>query len=200
MWMAMTIRQRILKVFYPVLMKAGKLFGRRSGHASSSSSVSAPVSFYSLRMQTNKGETIPFGQFKGKKILLVNTASACGYTAQYAELQMLAEQYQDSLAILGFPSNDFGEQEQGSDAEIALFCSQNYGITFPLAKKTQVVKTFNQNNVFHWLTHKEENGWNDKEPKWNFSKYLVNEKGLLVHCFEPGISPLDPAVIQSIEE
>lgn len=196
----MTLRQRILKIFYPFLMMAGKWFGKRSGHASGSTSVNPAVSFYSLNMQTNLGQTIPFVQFKGKKILMVNTASACGYTAQYAELQMLADQYQDSLTILGFPSNDFGEQEQGSDAEIARFCSQNYGISFLLAKKSQVIKTSNQHKVFHWLTHKEENGWNDKEPKWNFSKYLVNEKGLLIHCFEPGISPLDPAVIQSIEE
>jgi glutathione peroxidase len=196
----MTYKQRILKLFYPVLMMAGKWFGRRSGQISSTIPVRAPMSFYSLDMQTNQGKTISFSEFKGKKILIVNTASACGYTAQYAELQMLADQFNKDLVILGFPSNDFGEQEQGTDEEIASFCSLNYGISFPLAKKTRVVKDGNQNKVFRWLTHKEQNGWNDREPGWNFSKYLVNEKGLLAHCFEPGISPVDPVVVQSIEE
>ena len=196
----MTFRQRILKLFYPVLMKAGKWFGRRSGQLSSTVPVHSPISFYSLDMQTNQGKTIPFAEFKGKKVLLVNTASACGYTAQYAELQMLADQFRNNLVILGFPSNDFGQQEQGTDEEIASFCARNYGINFPLAKKTQVIKVANQHKVFRWLTHKDQNGWNDREPGWNFSKYLINEKGFLVHCFEPGISPLDPDLVQSIEE
>jgi glutathione peroxidase len=196
----MTTRQRILKFFYPFLMKVGKWFGKRSNRSGSDVTIHAPVSFYSLEMQTNRGKTIPFTEFKGKKVLVVNTASVCGYTAQYAELQMLADQFNQNLVILGFPSNDFGGQEPGTDDEIEDFCSLNYGISFPLAKKTRVVKDANQHKVFRWLTHKDENGWHDEEPGWNFSKYLVNEKGLLVRCFEPGISPLDPMVVQSIEK
>jgi glutathione peroxidase len=180
-------------------MTAGKWFGRRANRSTGPLSLFTPVSFYSLDLQTNQGKTIPFTAFKGKKVLLVNTASACGYTAQYAELQMLADQYRDKLIVLGFPSNDFGEQEKGSDEEIARFCNKHYGISFPLSLKSKVLKGKDQNKVFEWLTNKAENGWNDREPGWNFSKYLVSEKGILIHFFDPGISPLDPSVIQSVE-
>ena len=196
----MTVRQRILKFFYPILMKTGKKLGRRRGQLSRAGSGQSTVSFYDLDMQTNQGKTIHFSSLKGKKVLLVNTASACGYTAQYAELQMLADQYPDKLVVLAFPSNDFGEQEKGSDDEIASFCRENYGINFPIAKKSHVLKSADQDKVFRWLTNKVENGWNDREPGWNFSKYLIDENGSLVHCFEPGISPLDSEIVQNIEQ
>jgi glutathione peroxidase len=195
----MTIKQRMLKFFYPVLMFAGKWLGRRAKQSGPPSIINPPISFYSLDLQTNQGKTIPFTTFKGKKVLIVNTASACGYTAQYADLQMLADQYREKLIILGFPSNDFGEQEKGSDEDIARFCDLNYGISFLLTKKTAVIKGPEQNRVFRWLTNKNENGWNDREPGWNFSKYLINEKGILVHCFDPGISPMDPVITQKLE-
>jgi len=195
---AMNLRQRILKIFYPLLMRAGKISGKRTATHGNSSPIEPPVSFYSLAMVANDGSRIPFSAFRGKKVMLVNTASECGYTAQYAELQMLYEQFPDRLVILGFPSNDFGEQEKGNDEEIANFCKSNYGVSFPLAKKSSVVKGAVQDNVFEWLTNKQENGWNEQAPVWNFYKYLVDEHGLLIYFFEPSISPLSGEVIDLI--
>jgi glutathione peroxidase len=101
--------------------------------------------------------------------------------------------------VIGFPSNDFKEQEKGNDEEIASFCKLNFGVTFLLMKKSGVLKNSQQNKVFQWLTTIEQNGWNDGSPTWNFNKYLINEQGVLTHVFEPGISPLDPEVVESIE-
>jgi glutathione peroxidase len=141
---------------------------------------------------------LPFSNLRDKKILLVNTASNCGYTNQYSELQQLYQEHKASLIVLAFPSNDFKEQEKGSDEAIARFCQVNFGVSFPLAKKSIVKKGTGQNKVFEWLTHKNLNGWNEKEPTWNFSKYLVNEEGILTHYFDPAVSPLDPAVLNAI--
>ncbi len=140
-----------------------------------------------------------FSTLKGKKILLVNTASNCGYTNQYNDLQKLHQRYSDKLVVLGFPANDFKEQEKGNDEEIAQFCQVNFGVSFPLAKKSRVVKSVEQNPVFNWLTDKSKNGWTNKQPSWNFAKYLVNENGILTHYFDPSISPLDKQVISAIE-
>ncbi len=181
-------------------MRAGKISGRSPDMQSNPAAIEPPVSFYSLGMLANDGSRIPFSAFKGKKVMLVNTASECGYTAQYAELQLLYEQFQDRLVILGFPSNDFGEQERGNDVDIANFCRLNYGISFPLAKKSSVVKGPVQHKVFEWLTHKKENGWNEQAPVWNFSKYLVDEHGSLIHYFKPSISPMSGEVLDLINK
>lgn len=141
-----------------------------------------------------------FQELKGKKVLIVNTASNCGYTHQYAELQELYRSHSDTLTIIGFPSNNFREQEKGSDEEIATFCQVNYGVTFPLAKKSDVLKGEGQNKVFEWLTNKQLNGWNEQEPSWNFSKYLINEQGLLTHYFDPAVSPLSTEVRQAVND
>lgn len=146
----------------------------------------------------NDGSELSFENLKGKKVLIVNTASNCGYTHQYAELQELYENQKKNLLVLAFPSNDFKEQEKGSDEEIARFCQVNFGVRFPLAKKSVVIKGQGQNKVFEWLTHKELNGWNEQPPSWNFSKYLVNEKGILTHYFDPAVSPSDPEVLKAI--
>ena len=108
--------------------------------------------------------------------MLVNTASNCGYTDQYDDLQKLHEQFQNKFVILGFPANDFKEQEKGNDEDIAQFCKINFGVTFPLMQKTSVIKSADQNAVFKWLTDSTNNGWNNKQPSWNFSKYLINEE------------------------
>jgi len=100
--------------------------------------------------------------------------------------------------IIGFPANDFKEQEKGSDEEIAQFCKLNYGVDFPLAKKGTVIKGNNQQRVFQWLSDKSKNGWNDKQPSWNFSKYLINEQGILMNYFDPAISPLSGEVKKAI--
>ena len=104
----------------------------------------------------------------------------------------------EKLIIIGFPANDFKEQEKGNDEEIAQFCKINYGVTFPLAKKSVVLKEADQNRIFQWLTHKEENGWLNETPSWNFCKYLINEEGVLTHYFESGIEPLSVQVISAI--
>jgi glutathione peroxidase len=152
-------------------------------------------SIYDLTISLNTGQTISLSEYAGKKILLVNTASDCGYTDQYDELQQLYTQQHQRLVVIGFPANDFKQQERGSDEQIAEFCRLNYGITFPLSKKSVVIKTPEQNSVFRWLTDKNRNGWNDKEPSWNFSKYLINEEGLLTHYFDPAISPVSKDVL-----
>jgi glutathione peroxidase len=156
-------------------------------------------SLHELSVKLNNGNDLDLASFKGKKILLVNTASNCGYTNQYDDLQKLYEGNSDKLAIIAFPANDFKEQEKGSDEEIAEFCRVNYGVTFPLAIKSTVVKGGQQNEVFKWLTDETLNGWNDQEPTWNFCKYLVDEDGKLIKVFDTGVSPLSDEIKNAIE-
>ena len=185
----MNFRQKLLKRLYPLIMRMSKSTSK--GKILSNVQKAKPaVSFHDLQIVQNSGETLDFGQFKNKKVLLVNTASNCGYTGQFEELQQLHEQYQGKLAIVGFPANDFKEQEKGPDKEISQFCKINYGVTFPLSKKSSVVKGNNQNSVYKWLTDASSNGWNNQQPDWNFSKYLIDEDGVLSHYFGPAISPL----------
>lgn len=159
-----------------------------------------PVSFYSLKATLGNGGEFDFTQLKGKKVLLVNTASNCGYTNQYDDLQKLNEQFHNKLVILGFPANDFKEQEKGNDEEIAQFCKINFGVTFPLMKKSSVIRDADQNEVFKWLTDSTRNGWNRKQPSWNFSKYLINEEGVLIKYFDPSVSPLSEEVVTEIKK
>jgi glutathione peroxidase len=195
----MTGRQKILKAFYPILIAVTKLFGRKSTVLVNNKKSQPPQSVYDLTVQLNNGNTLPLQTYKGKKILLVNTASDCGYTNQYDDLQKLYQQFNNQLTIIGFPANDFKEQEKGNDEDIAQFCKINFGVTFPLAKKSVVIKSGEQNNIFKWLTDKKQNGWNDKMPSWNFSKYLINEQGVLTHYFDPSVSPLSDEVVGAIQ-
>jgi glutathione peroxidase len=194
----MTTRQSLLKFFYPFW----KIFARSKKEntisLSNDKNAIPSISFYSLNAIKNDGSIFSFEQLKGKKVLLVNTASDCGYTAQYAELQKLYEQYAESLVILAFPANDFKEQEKESDANIALFCERNYGVTFPLMQKSSVIKSEHQNPIFTWLSDAKQNGWCNQTPSWNFCKYLVNENGLLIHFFASAISPLSNEVKNTI--
>jgi glutathione peroxidase len=159
-----------------------------------------PVSFYSLKATLINGQPLDFSSLKGKKILLVNTASDCGYTDQYKDLEELYRENKDRLIVIGFPANDFKQQEKGTDEEIAQFCKENYGISFPLVKKSTVIKTGEQHQVFRWLTDPAQNGWNDQPPSWNFSKYLVNEEGILTNYFGPSISPTSGDVMIAINQ
>ncbi len=193
----MTFRQKMLKAAYPAFMWFTKL--TKSNNKSISGSQVPLDSFYTLKTLLNNGDTLNFDSLKGKKILLVNTASDCGYTNQYEQLQQLYEENKDNLVIIGFPANDFKAQEKGSDSTIAQFCKINYGVTFPLSAKSVVINNDKQNDVFKWLTTKALNGWNDNPPVWNFSKFLVNEKGELTHYFQPSVSPLSQEVINSIK-
>ncbi|MEO5948093.1 MAG: glutathione peroxidase [Chitinophagaceae bacterium] len=194
----MTYRQKILKAVYPVLMWFTKLTGKNTKELAGNKQPS--VSFYSLKVQLNNGDTLDFAELQGKKVMLVNTASDCGYTNQYTDLQKLADEYKSKLIVLGFPANDFKEQEKGTDEEIATFCKKNYGISFPLMQKSSVIKTAEQNVVYQWLTDSTKNGWNTKPPTWNFTKYIVNEQGLLTNYFGSSISPLDSDVLKAINK
>ena len=195
----MTFRQSILKLVYPLIMLKGKLMGNAKDIQKNTSNALPVETVYGLSIQLNNGSNISLEQFRGKKILLVNTASDCGYTGQFEDLEKLHQRYQNKLVIIGFPANDFKEQETKEDDAIAAFCKLNYGVSFLLAKKTQVVKGGGQHPLFNWLSHAEKNGWCSQAPIWNFSKYLVNESGTLTHYFAPTISPLDAKVIDAIE-
>jgi glutathione peroxidase len=144
-----------------------------------------------------EGGTLNFSDFKGKKILLVNTASACGLTPQYEQLQELHNNYKDQLVIVGVPANEFGAQEPGTNDEIKDFCSVRYGVTFPLAAK-QVVVGEGQSELFQWLTQKAKNGVQNAEIKWNFHKFVLDENGALVSDFGSMTSPLDENVLKTL--
>lgn len=135
--------------------------------------------FYSFKIKTLEGNDFNLDSLKGKKVMVVNTASKCGYTPQYKDLQELYEQYSRKLVIIGFPANNFGNQEPGTALEIRQFCTDNYNVTFPMMEKISV-RGEDIHPLYKWLTSKEENGVMDSEVKWNFQKYLIDEEGNLV--------------------
>ncbi len=154
--------------------------------------VMAKGSFYDFKLKTLDGkETIDFSKYKGKKVVVVNTASECGYTPQYADWQAFHKEHGDKIVVLGIPANNFGGQEPGSNKEIATFCQKNYGVTFQMLEKVSVVGS-DQHPLYKWLSKKDLNGWNDKEPTWNFCKYIINEKGEVSHFFASGVKPNSP--------
>ena len=193
----MTVRQKILKAVYPVwIWWAGR--NEKTRKILVNEKAVPVVSFYSLKDTSINGKAFDFEQLKGKKIMLVNTASDCGYTGQYDDLQKLSEQYTGKLIVIGFPANDFKEQEKGTDQEIAEFCKLNFGVSFPLMKKSSVKKGTEQNGVFQWLTDPAKNGWNSKQPSWNFCKYIVDEQGRLKHYFGSAVEPMDKEIINAL--
>jgi len=195
----MTTRQKILKAVYPALIWLTNKTGQKSS-VHSNPGVPPLVSFYSLTALGIDGKKLDLNDYRGKKILLVNTASDCGYTGQYEDLEKLYQAHKEKLVVLGFPANDFKEQEKKSDIEIASFCKLNFGVTFPLLKKSKVTKGPGQNEIFQWLTNKNNNGWNDHAPSWNFCKYLVDEHGVLRHFFSTSIEPTSSAILNAIAE
>mgnify|MGYP000683731975 FL=1 len=195
----MSYRQSMLKTMYPVIMFPGKLMGAKNASKLNTDNKQPQKDFYALQAVLNNGDTLSFETFRGKKVLLVNTASDCGYTGQYKELEALYQQYKNNLIVVGFPANDFKEQEKKSDADIATFCKVNYGVTFLLMRKGSVVKGAEQQNVYQWLSNAGANGWCSKAPSWNFCKYLVNEEGVLTAYFPQTVSPLDEAVTTQLQ-
>ncbi|WP_276134450.1 glutathione peroxidase [Polluticoccus soli] len=183
----MSLRRDVLRAIYPAY-RWMMSFTEKGAIHTNEKTASPGESFYALAVQLNDGTTLHFDGLKGKKVLIINTASDCVYTDQYAELEPLAKETNDRLAIIAFPSNDFKEQEKGTDKEIAAFCGSRYHISFPIASKSHVVGK-EQNRVFRWLTDSQQNGWNNQAPVWNFSKYLVDERGLLTHYFGPAVPP-----------
>jgi glutathione peroxidase len=161
----------------------------------SSKKSKAIASFYDLKATSIDGEEISFEKYKGKKVLIVNTASSCGYTYQYEGLQKLNDIYGNDVEVLGFPANDFLFQERGSDSDIADFCEKNYGVTFQMFSKI-TTKGRNQSPVYTWLTNKDLNGWNEKKPTWNFCKYLIDENGNLVEFFDKSVKPMSKEITE----
>jgi glutathione peroxidase len=144
---------------------------------------------YDFKVKTLEGQTFDFASLKGKKVMIVNTASKCGNTPQYKDLEELYQKYANSnFVIIGFPANNFGAQEPGTNAEIREFCTSTYGVTFPMMEKISV-KGDDMNPVYQWLTSKAKNGVMDSEVKWNFQKYLIDEKGNLVDVISPKENP-----------
>ncbi len=154
-------------------------------------------SIYDFKVPSITGGTINFSEFRGKKILIVNTASECGFTPQYKQLEELYRLKKNDLVVVGFPANDFGGQEPGNNNEILAFCEKNYGVTFPLAAKVSVTGS-SQDPLFTWLTRKDLNGEMDGEIKWNFTKFLVDENGKLKGIYESKISPLDEEILEKL--
>jgi glutathione peroxidase len=151
-------------------------------------------SIYDFKVQGLEGKEIDFSKYKGKKILIVNTASKCGYTPQYEELQKLYDQYKGKLVIVGFPANNFGGQEPGSNSEIGEFCKRNYGVTFPMAEKVSVTGD-DIHPLFKYLTAEAKKlGVQDPVIKWNFTKFLVDEKGKLIKVFPSKVKPLSEEI------
>ena len=157
-----------------------------------------PKSFYAYSAEDINGEVISMSEYKGKKILVVNVASRCGYTPQYEGLQKLYENYGDSLVVLGFPSNDFMWQEPGSNTEIKTFCKTNYGVTFPMFSKIHV-KGRKQHPIYDWLSDSKLNGWNDDSPSWNFNKYLLDENGAIIELYGADVKPLDTLITRHLQ-
>ncbi len=157
------------------------------------------MSFDQLSATDINGKPFSMAQLKGHKVMVVNTASKCGFTPQYKQLEELYERYKDKgFIIIGFPSNDFGQQEPGDEKEIATFCEKNYGVTFPMMSKIET-KGAGQSPVYAWLTQKKENGVLDSEVKWNFQKYLIDEQGHLVTMLPSAEVPLSPTVLDWLD-
>jgi glutathione peroxidase len=165
-----------------------------SGKLKQRKKVNAPQveTVYDFTLRALDGSEIPLSRFKGRKLLIVNTASRCGKTPQYAGLQQLHEQYGDRVVVLGFPANNFLWQEPGSNAEIAAFCEKNYGVTFQMFEKISV-KGSDQHPLYAWLQHQ-----TGHKPDWNFAKYLIMEDGKTVKFFKSGVQPMDEELLKAI--
>jgi glutathione peroxidase len=156
--------------------------------------------FYDFKVKTLEGQEFDFSSLKGKKVMVVNVASKCGLTPQYKDLEEVYEKYQsDNFVIIGFPANNFMNQEPGTATEIRKFCTDNYGVSFPLMEKISV-KGDDMHPVYQWLTSKSKNGVSDSEVSWNFQKYLIDEKGNLIEVIPPKEKPTSDKVIAWISE
>lgn len=155
-------------------------------------------SIYDIKVEALDGGQIDLSTYKGKKILIVNTASKCGYTPQYKNLEALYEKYKEKVVVIGFPSNNFMFQEPGDSKEIRSFCTKNYGVTFPMAAKIDV-KGKDMHPLYVWLTQKKYNQFSDNTVKWNFQKYLLDEHGKLLQVFSPGVDPMSEEVTQYLQ-
>ncbi|WP_080239172.1 glutathione peroxidase [Spirosoma rigui] len=167
------------------------IFSDKKDAAAAPANLEAPTkSLYDFTVKSIDGKPVALSAYKGKKIVILNTASKCGYTPQYADWEKFYKAHGDKVVVLGFPANNFMGQEPGTNEEVASFCQKNYGVTFPMFEKVDVVGS-NQSPLYKWLTTKSLNGWNDKAPTWNFCKYVVDEQGKLTNFFASGVKPDD---------
>lgn len=175
-----------------ILSLISSCFVGKSKKAELSVNSDSTQSFYNISIKTLDGKKdIKMSDFKGKYIVVINTASACGFTPQYKDLQAFYQTYKDSnIVLIGCPCNQFGAQESGTAAEIGSFCEKNYGVTFPLTEKIDV-KGSNQHPLYAWLTQKSKNGSGDFDVKWNFNKFVINPQGQLVYYFASTVKPSD---------
>lgn len=181
------------KIYYKFAMMAYRKDAQRNTANRSEVHKDPKESIYHLSFKDIAGKEVKMDAYRGKFILISNTASACGFTPQYKELQELQEKYKGSLEVIGFPADNFGAQEPLENEDIGAFCERNYGVKFSLAEKSDVIGE-NQNNIFNWLSKTEKNGWNNKEPKWNFSKYLISPEGKLLGFFPSAVAPLSKEI------
>jgi len=163
---------------------------KKDAASAPANAVSSAKTLFDFTVKSIDGKTVDLGKYKGKKIVILNTASRCGYTPQYGDWEKFHKAHGDKVVVLGFPANNFMSQEPGSNDEIASFCQKNYGVTFPMFEKVDVVGN-DQSPLYQWLSKKDQNGWNDKAPSWNFCKYVINEQGQLTNFFASGVKPND---------
>ncbi|TAE21745.1 MAG: glutathione peroxidase [Cytophagales bacterium] len=167
------------------------IFGSKDAADAAPANVAASAkTLFDFSVKSIDGKSVSLAQYKGKKVVILNTASKCGFTPQYADWEKFYEANKDKVVVLGFPANNFMSQEPGSNNDIAAFCQKNYGVSFPMFEKVEVTGN-EQHPLYQWLSKKTQNGWNDKAPSWNFCKYVVNEQGQLTHFFESKIKPND---------
>jgi glutathione peroxidase len=186
----------VVALFFSCQNQAQK---KQTTTATATTTTMAKETIYQFKVEDLSGDSFDFSTLKGKKILVVNTASECGLTPQYEQLQAIYEKYKDkNFVIVGFPANNFGAQEPGSNSEIATFCQQNYGVSFPMMAKISV-KGGDMHPVYQFLTQKSKNGLQDSEVQWNFQKYLINENGELAKVVSPRTLPTDAEITNWIE-
>jgi glutathione peroxidase len=171
------------------------LAGILAALAMSSSPMKDPASVHDFTMKSIDGKDVSLSSFKGKKLLIVNVASRCGFTRQYKDLEALHKQFGSKVVVLGFPANNFGGQEPGSDAEIKGFCEKNYGVSFPMFSKISV-KGKDRHPLYEFLSSKEKNGSVSDAPGWNFCKYLVDENGKVLKYFSSSVNPMDKEITE----
>lgn len=189
----MLIPLKLKQIFSPLV----KLFIAKKIFSAPSNNNIPANAIYDISVKDIDGNLENLSKYKGYKLLIVNVASECGYTPQYTQLQELYKTHQPKLMILGFPSNDFGRQEPGSNEQIKIFCSEQYNVTFPLFLKSSV-KGEHRNPLYQWLSDKNLNGWCNEQPSWNFCKYLVDENGRLLNYFSQLVGPFDKEILKNL--
>lgn len=182
------MKKSLTKFFSGIFISALTLFSFASFKNPPKSS-GGTKSIYDFKLKTLSGEEISLSKFKGKKMLLVNVASECGFTPQYKNLQALHEKFGDKVVVIGFPANNFGGQEPGTSGEIKEFCTKNYGVTFQMMEKISV-KGDDAHPLYKWLSNKNDNGTCSDSPTWNFCKYLIDEKGNIIKFFNSKADPM----------